>query len=162
MGTEAVMKLWNGNCLQLMRDMPSESVDAIITDPPYGILKHRIETGVDIDRFFDECSRVLKPNSFIVFFGQQPTLTTWNASAFAHFNYKAEIIWYKRNRSSMVNDIGRVHENITICVKGKRNLNRTYLPYMDVKNAMAEFVDVNTIKRPIGQLLSFFKKQILI
>jgi site-specific DNA-methyltransferase (adenine-specific) len=94
-----------------------------------------------------------------VFFGQQPTLTTWNASAFARFNYKAEIIWYKRNRSSMVNDIGRVHENITLCTKGKRSLNRTYLPYIDIKNAMAEFTDVNTIKRPITQLLSFFKNK---
>jgi site-specific DNA-methyltransferase (adenine-specific) len=159
MGDETLMSLRNGDCLQLIRDIPSESVDAIITDPPYGILKHRIETGVDIALFFDECARVLKPNSFIVFFGQQPTLTTWNASAYARFNYKAEIIWYKRNRSSPVNDIGRVHENITICVKGKRNLNRTYLPFIDVKNAMAEFVDVNTIKRPITQLLSFFKNK---
>ena len=60
-----------------MRELDDESLDAIITDPPYGILighkHHKIETDVDIPRFFNECYRVLKPNSFIVYFGQQPT-----------------------------------------------------------------------------------------
>ncbi len=29
--------LWQGDCLELMRDIPSGSVDAIVTDPPYGV-----------------------------------------------------------------------------------------------------------------------------
>lgn len=31
-------KLYHGDCLQLMRDIPSHSVDLILADPPYGIL----------------------------------------------------------------------------------------------------------------------------
>ena len=29
-------KLLHGDCLELMKDIPDGSVDAIITDPPYG------------------------------------------------------------------------------------------------------------------------------
>ena len=28
--------LWHGDCLQLMKNIPNGSIDAIITDPPYG------------------------------------------------------------------------------------------------------------------------------
>lgn len=30
------MKLLNGDCLELMKDIPNESIDCIITDIPYG------------------------------------------------------------------------------------------------------------------------------
>ena len=30
-------KLYEGDCLEVLRELPSESVDAVVTDPPYGI-----------------------------------------------------------------------------------------------------------------------------
>ena len=33
------MNLYRGDCLEIMKDMPDKSVDAVITDPPYGIGK---------------------------------------------------------------------------------------------------------------------------
>ncbi len=32
-----LIKLYNGDCIDIMRDMPDKSVDMILTDPPYGI-----------------------------------------------------------------------------------------------------------------------------
>ena len=29
--------LWNGDCLELMKNIPNNSVDLIVTDPPYNI-----------------------------------------------------------------------------------------------------------------------------
>lgn len=29
--------LWHGDCLEVLREIPDESIDAIVTDPPYGI-----------------------------------------------------------------------------------------------------------------------------
>lgn len=146
-----------GNCLEVMRSLDSESVDAVITDPPYGILNHKIESGVDIPTFFKECKRVLKPNSFIVFFGQQPTLTYWNIEAFKHFQYKHEIIWYKRQSSGMFGDVSRVYENIMVCVKGNKRVNQVYRPYTDVKESLAEFVGYEGIKRDLGYLKQCLK-----
>jgi len=34
-----MLKLYNGNCLEVMRTMPDNSVDSIVTDPPYGMSK---------------------------------------------------------------------------------------------------------------------------
>jgi len=146
------MNLFNDDCLEVMRSMPYNSVDAIVTDPPYGILKHRIEQPIDITAFFQESLRILKPNSFIVYFGQQPTLTDWNSIAFKYFKYKTEIIWYKRQRTSPVGDIGRVYENIMICVKGSRQVNQVYRPYSDIKESLAEFTEWNTFKTIISTI----------
>ena len=31
------MELWQGDCLELMKNIPDRSVDLVLTDPPYGI-----------------------------------------------------------------------------------------------------------------------------
>jgi len=56
----------NADCLDMMRDMPDESVDLLLTDPPYGIAFmgkdwDKAVPSVDIWR---ECLRVLKPGAF--------------------------------------------------------------------------------------------------
>ena len=146
------MQLICGDCLEVLKTLPDESVDAVITDPPYGILKHQIETAVDLPTLFKECQRVLKPNSLILYFGQQPALTAWNSEAFKHFKYKQEIIWYKRQQSSMIGDMLRVYENIMVCVKGKKKFNKIRRPYTDVKESLAEFTEVSTVIRIVGLL----------
>ena len=153
------MNLFNDDCLKVMRTLPDNSVDAIVTDPPYGILKHKIEQPVDIKLFFAECARILKPNSFICYFGQQPTLTEWNQHAFRYFNYKTEIIWYKRQRSSAMTDIGRVYENIMVCVKGGRKINPVTRRYCDVKESLAEFTEWHTIDRAFSEFATLLKDE---
>ena len=139
-------ELIHDDCFHAMSEMNDDSVDAIITDPPYGVLKHKIETEVDIECFIKECYRVLKPDSFLVYFGQQPTITKWNHEAFKLFEYKNEIIWYKRVVSSPMGDMTRVFENIQIVRKGKCKFNNTKLAFSDVQNSLAEFINVNTFK----------------
>ena len=150
------MQLILGDCIDYMRSMDSESVDAIITDPPYGILKHQIETAVDLPTLFKECQRVLKPNSFILYFGQQPALTAWNSEAFKHFKYKQEIIWYKRNISNPFNDMVRVYENIMVCCNGCRKFNKINRKFTDVKQSLAEYEGVDSVLRYISEMESIF------
>ena len=140
-------ELIHDDCFNYMYYMDDNSVDAIIADPPYGALKHKIETGIDIPKFFKECKRVIKPNGFICFFGQQPTLTTWNHHAFKEFNYKNEVIWYKRQPSSPLLDMSRVIENITICCNGKRRFNEIKIPFTEITNTLAQYIDKNTFLR---------------
>ncbi len=137
-------ELVNDGCFNFMEDMPDNSVDAIITDPPYGILKHKIETDIDIPKFFAECARLIKKNGFIVYCGQQPTLTTWNYHALPHFNYKNEVIWYKRQPSSPLQDMNRVFENVMILCDGKRRFNDIKIPYTDITESLAEYIHCNT------------------
>ena len=154
-----MFNLIHGDCLILMQSMPNESVDCILTDPPYGILDHKIEQNINIPEFFRECERVLKANSFIAFFGRQPTLTTWNNEANKLFRWKEEVIWYKRQRSSPLGEIGRVFENISILTKGKRRFNLVLRPYTDVIESMPEFYNYSSLKSRVGQLRYFFKSK---
>ncbi|MCK5666672.1 MAG: hypothetical protein KAI17_24450, partial [Thiotrichaceae bacterium] len=153
------MFIKNIDFLEGMGFLGDDSIDAIVTDPPYGILKHKIETGVDIDAFFKEAHRVLKPNGFIAFFGQQPTLTIWNAKAFQYFNYKNEVIWYKRQTSSPFQDMQRVYENCTICVKGKRKFNKTRLPYLEHAENMGEYTSWAQLKSNFSAITGILKSK---
>jgi DNA modification methylase len=148
-------KLVNGDCFDVMGDMPDESVDAIITDPPYGAIKHKIETDIDIQRFFLECKRLIKPNGFMAFFGQQPTLSYWNVEAFKHFTYKNEVVWYKRQGGSPMLDMMRLFENITVVCKGKRKFNDVRLDYVDLNFSLAEFLEKSSFDRKHSVIKQF-------
>jgi DNA modification methylase len=41
MGTLSEVKLYLGDCLEVMKSIPDKSVDAVITDPPYGIKRDK-------------------------------------------------------------------------------------------------------------------------
>ncbi len=60
-----------GDCLELMKLIPDNSIDAIITDPPYGLNKNGVRNDTNLSLFYNvmpECDRVLKNNSFFITF----------------------------------------------------------------------------------------------
>ncbi len=109
----------HGDYRDAMKDIPDGSIDAIITDPPYGILNHKIETGIDIKLFMQEANRVLKDGGFLAFFGQMPTLCDWMNEAKGDFKYRDHISWVKRVASGAALQIQRAHESVIIYSKGK-------------------------------------------
>jgi site-specific DNA-methyltransferase (adenine-specific) len=135
-----INKIHLGNCFDLLPLVQDHSIDAIITDPPYGILKgHRIETNVDIPRFFAECKRVMKPNAFIAFFGMMPTLPYWMMGAVdCGLKYCSEVIWCKRQFSAPTVKLPRMHENILIFKIGKIDYFKIKGNYEDIKVPMFE------------------------
>lgn len=71
------IELWQGDCLELMRNIPDGSVDLVLTDPPYGTMKgidnkHDWDTIIDTEKMFGEISRVLRRNGKAVLFCQEP------------------------------------------------------------------------------------------
>ena len=57
-----------GDARELIRRVPSESVDIILTDPPYGLGTDEYDNPDVFFEMEDELYRVLKPNSFALFF----------------------------------------------------------------------------------------------
>ena len=57
------MKLLQGDCLEQMKTLPDNSVDAIVTDPPYGISFMAKKWDYDVPKVdvWQEAMRVLKP-----------------------------------------------------------------------------------------------------
>ena len=63
-------ELHHGNCLDILRTMPDASVDAVVTDPPYGLsfMGKRWDYDVPSVEIWEECLRVLKPGGYLLAF----------------------------------------------------------------------------------------------
>ena len=59
-----------GDCLEVMRSLPAESVDAIVTDPPYGLsfMGARWDYDVPSVEIWQEARRLLKPGGYLLAF----------------------------------------------------------------------------------------------
>jgi DNA modification methylase len=65
------MTIIHGDCLQIMRNMESNSISAIVTDPPYGLkfMGKDWDKGIPGVSFWSEMLRICKPGSFLLAFG---------------------------------------------------------------------------------------------
>ena len=65
-----VHELHHGNCLDILRTMPDCSIDAVVTDPPYGLsfMGKRWDYDVPSTEIWAECLRVLKPGGYLLAF----------------------------------------------------------------------------------------------
>ena len=92
------MTVLHGDCREAMRTMPDNSVDAIITDPPYelGFMgKSWDSTGIAYDvTVWQECLRVLKPGGHLLAFGGSRTYHRLAcAIEDAGFQIRDQIMW---------------------------------------------------------------------
>jgi SAM-dependent methyltransferase len=64
------VKLLHGDCLEVLRTLPDNSVDAVVTDPPYGLsfMGKRWDYDVPSVDVWAECLRVLKPGGHLLAF----------------------------------------------------------------------------------------------
>jgi len=65
-----VNKILQGDCLERLKELPDNSVDSIITDPPYGLsfMGKKWDYDVPSVKVWKECLRVLKPGGHLLSF----------------------------------------------------------------------------------------------
>ena len=64
-------KLYNGDCLEVMKDIPNKSVDMILCDLPYGVTaRNKWDTVIPFDKLWEQYNRIIKDNGAIVLFAQ--------------------------------------------------------------------------------------------
>ncbi len=85
--------LHHGDCLEVMKDIESGSVDAIITDPPYGTTACKWDSVIPFDAMWEQLNRIIKPTGAIVLFGSEPFSSALRMSNIK--NYKYDWIWIK-------------------------------------------------------------------
>jgi len=89
-----VYTLHHGDCLDILPTLPAQSVDAVITDPPFGTTRCKWDSAIPFDAMWPQLKRVIKPNGAIVLFGVKPfsaALVMSNPQG-----YKHEWIWKKQ------------------------------------------------------------------
>ena len=90
-----------GDCLERMKDIENGSVDAIITDPPYGTTACKWDSIIPLEPMWDHLKRIIKPNGAIVLFGSEPFSSALRISNIK--NYKYDWIWNKPKGSGFLN-----------------------------------------------------------
>lgn len=108
-------KIYNGDCLELMKDIQSGSVDMILCDLPFGTTRNQWDAIIPINKLWEQYKRICKPNAAIVLFSQQPFTSILVASNLDMFKY--EWIWIKDNGTGHLNAKKmpmKIHENILV------------------------------------------------
>lgn len=83
-----------GDCLEVMKTIEDNSIDAIITDPPYGTTACKWDSVIDFSLMWEQLNRIIKPNGAIVLFGSEPFSSALRMSNIK--NYKYDWIWEKK------------------------------------------------------------------
>jgi site-specific DNA-methyltransferase (adenine-specific) len=94
-------ELWHGDCLQMMRDIPSGSVDMILCDLPYGTTQNKWDTVIPFEPLWAEYWRIAKPNAVVVLTAQCPFDKVLGCSQIAYLKY--EWIWQKEMGTGHLN-----------------------------------------------------------
>ena len=111
-------KLYSGDCLEIMKDIPDKSVDMILCDLPYQMIGAKWDKIIPFNKLWEQYERIIKDNGAIVLFGKQPFTTDLIMSNRKLFKY--ELIWEKdkptnfalANKQPMC-----YHENILVFYK---------------------------------------------
>ena len=131
------MQLFNDDCLKVLPTIPDNSIDLVLTDPPYGMnyqsgrrkIKHnKITNDNSIDWLYfslKEFNRVLKENSHCYIFCSIHYLTKFIDYAKESFKLKDILIWEKNNHGSgdLTGGYAPKYEFILFLTKGRKELN---------------------------------------
>ena len=127
------IKLYHGDCLEVMKDIPDKSVDVILCDLPYQTTECKWDKFIDNKSMWEHYNRILKESGNIILFASQPFTTKLIESNPKMFRY--EIIWIKTRPTGFANANYRPmkkHENILIFTKASTstagNNHATYNP----------------------------------
>jgi len=113
-----MIDLRNGNCLEVMKFIPDKSIDAIITDPPYGTTACKWDSVIDFELMWEQLNRIIKTNGAIVLFGSEPFSSALRMSNIK--NYKYDWVWEKSKATNFLNAKKqplRAKENISVFYK---------------------------------------------
>lgn len=109
-----------GDCLELMKGLPDESIDMILCDLPYKETGNKWDKGIDLDSLFEQYRRIIKEDGCIALNGTfKFGVQLYNI---APDLYKYEWIWEKDNGTNAPNvnlQPFRIHEFIFIFGKGR-------------------------------------------
>lgn len=119
--------LFEGDCLEIMKQFPDNSIDMVLWDLPYGTTQNKWDTVINFDDLWQQYHRIVKPNGAIVLTGHGLFTAKLILSNEKYFKYK--IIWEKSKPTNFLNAKKqplRKHEDICVFYRKQP----TYNPQM--------------------------------
>ena len=113
-----MIDLKQGDCLELMNNIPNKSIDLILCDLPYGTTDCKWDSIIPFDKLWKQYNRIIKDNGAILLFSQMPFGANLIMSNTKMFRY--EWIWEKPNTSAGFLNAKKMplrkHENILVLI----------------------------------------------
>lgn len=132
-------KLFQGDAIDWLRSLPSESVNLIYADPPYNIKKADWDNFASQEKYIEwslkwiaEASRILKKDGSMYVCGFSEILADIKHPSMKFFASCRWIVWHYKNKANLGNDWGRSHESLLHLRKTKKvqlNIDNIRIPY---------------------------------
>ena len=106
-----MIELYHGDFLEKAKNIPDDSVDLVLTDPPYGTVKslrlnkynknpdlkgvYGWDEAIEPKVLFAEINRILRKNGKAVLFGQEPFTSRMITEAIPNLPFSYRMIWEK-------------------------------------------------------------------
>lgn len=124
-----------GDCLDVMKSIPSSSVDMVLADLPYGTTACTWDVVIPLNELWTQYKRIIKDNAPVVLFATQPftsVLVTSNIKWFKH-----AWTWDKKTaKGHLIAKYRPMQQTEDICVFGKGRVN--YYPIMTKRDKPAK------------------------
>ncbi|WP_165025432.1 DNA-methyltransferase [Dysgonomonas sp. ZJ279] len=120
-------KVIQGDCLEILPEIPDKSIDLILCDLPYGTTQNKWDSVIDLNELWNEYKRIIKDNGAIILTSQGVFTAKLILSNEEWFKYK--IVWIKSKSTNFLNAKKqplRKHEDICVFYKKQP----TYTPQM--------------------------------
>ncbi|MBD2199319.1 MULTISPECIES: DNA-methyltransferase [Calothrix] len=141
-------ELWQGDAIEWLCSLNTESVDLVIADPPYNIKKAEWDNFESQEAYvqwsiiwIEQVSRILKPTGSFYICGFSEILADIKLPASRFFKGCRWLIWHYKNKANLANDWGRSHESILHFRKSKDF-------YMNIENVRILYGE-HTLKYPL-------------
>ena len=95
------MKLMHGDCLEIMAQIPDDSVDMVLCDLPYGTTQNKWDSVIPLEAVWAAYRRLLTPGGAVVLTATQPFSSALVMSNPDHFKY--EWVWRKSRVTGVLN-----------------------------------------------------------
>ena len=96
-----MVKLLQGDCLELMKGIPDGSVDMVLCDLPYGTTRCKWDTAIPFEPLWEQYNRIVKENGAVVLFAAEPFASLLRLSNIG--NYKYDWVWDKVKGTGFLN-----------------------------------------------------------
>ena len=133
-----ITKLLQGDCLELMKKIPDNSVDMILCDLPYGTTRNKWDVIIPFEALWERYNHIIKKNGVIALFCDGLFMAELMQSNKKTWRYN--LIWDKQRGSDFLNANVKplkCHEEISIFYKKKPTYNKQLwysTPYKLTKN----------------------------
>lgn len=115
-----INKIIEGDCLEVLKKIPSKSIDMILCDLPYGITQNHWDSLIPLDQLWPLYERVIKDNGVIILTAQGIFTATLMLSNPKLFKYK--LAWIKSKPTNFLNAKKqplRKHEDVCVFYKNQ-------------------------------------------